>query len=169
MTCHGTTGTGATTDVMSGIQYRPSPPTAPSRAPQLGALRSGGFVQARIGSSTPARIFRYGSAAGVWGKVSVSATSGDVTSAHLNLTENGLTAPAVAWGNGAIAATANAGPTVSMTCASCHNPHGNGQYRILNPCPFPMHLRESSSRWQHRAHRSPTPPCQERATPATTP
>jgi hypothetical protein len=24
---------------------------------------------------------------------------------------------------------------VSLTCASCHNPHGNGQFRILNPIP----------------------------------
>ena len=30
----------------------------------------------------------------------------------------------------------NPGGTVSgMTCASCHNPHGNGNYRILNPIP----------------------------------
>ena len=140
-TCHSTTGTGATTDVVSGVQYN-APLTAQATAPftrtgsVLGALRSGGFVQARIASSTPARIFRVGSAVNVWGKVSVGAAD-DVTSAHLNLAENGLTAPTVAWGNGAISATANAGPTVSMTCATCHNPHGNGQYRILNPVPDP--------------------------------
>jgi predicted CXXCH cytochrome family protein len=140
-TCHSTTGTGATTDVVSGVQYK-APLSAQTTAPYartgsvLGALRSGGFVQARIASSTPARVFRSGSAANVWGKVSVGAPQ-DVTSAHLNLTENGLTAPTVAWGNGAISATANAGPTVSITCATCHNPHGNGQYRILNPVPDP--------------------------------
>ncbi len=34
-------------------------------------------------------------------------------------------------------ATAYAGPVVNMDCVSCHNPHGNGQYRILNPIPDP--------------------------------
>ena len=39
----------------------------------------------------------------------------------------------IAWGNGAL--NSGAGPAVSLGCASCHNPHGNGQYRILNPIP----------------------------------
>jgi len=42
-----------------------------------------------------------------------------------------VTGPGVAWGYGAISASANAGPTVTLDCVSCHNPHGNGQYRIL--------------------------------------
>jgi hypothetical protein len=49
------------------------------------------------------------------------------------MTENGLDNPGVAWGNGA--AGSGAGPAVTVTCASCHNPHGNGQYRILNKIP----------------------------------
>jgi predicted CXXCH cytochrome family protein len=140
-TCHSTTGTGASSDVVTGVQYK-APLTAAATSPYtrtgsvLGALRGGGFVQARIGSSTPARIYRVGTATNVFGKVSVGEPQ-DVTSAHLNLSENGLTAPTVAWGNGPISATANAGPTVSMSCTTCHNPHGNGQYRILNPVPDP--------------------------------
>jgi len=38
------------------------------------------------------------------------------------------------WGNGAI----GSGPgktSVSLTCASCHNPHGNGSNRVLRPIP----------------------------------
>jgi hypothetical protein len=46
------------------------------------------------------------------------------------MTANGLTLPHVAWGNGA--AGSGAGPAAEVGCASCHNPHGNGQYRILN-------------------------------------
>jgi cytochrome c553 len=40
-----------------------------------------------------------------------------------------------AWGNGAISETPNAGSSVSLRCASCHDPHGNGNYRILRPIP----------------------------------
>jgi hypothetical protein len=36
----------------------------------------------------------------------------------------------VAWGNG-VAGT-GAGPEATVSCADCHNPHGNGNYRILN-------------------------------------
>ena len=46
-------------------------------------------------------------------------------------------AEGVAWGNGPDSTTAYAGPTVSLECGTCHNPHGNGQYRILNPIPQP--------------------------------
>ncbi len=47
--------------------------------------------------------------------------------------DNGLTNPGIAWGNGANGS--GAGPAVTLGCASCHNPHGNGKYRILNPIP----------------------------------
>jgi cytochrome c553 len=40
-----------------------------------------------------------------------------------------------AWGRGDISAIANAGTSVTLTCGSCHDPHGNGQYRILKPTP----------------------------------
>ena len=38
---------------------------------------------------------------------------------------------------GATAPPPGAGPVVTLHCASCHNPHGNGNYRILNPIPDP--------------------------------
>jgi len=136
LTCHGAAGTGATTDVMTGIQYAPGTSGTVRGVAPLGALRGGGFDQARIASGTPARVFQAGSALDVWGKVPVSPAAADVTSAHLDLADiNGLTAPTVAWGNNG--QNTGAGPTVSMSCASCHNPHGNGQYRILNPIPKP--------------------------------
>jgi len=68
-------------------------------------------------------------------QVGVIAAPQNVTSAHLALPDNGLTMPGIAWGNGANGS--GAGPVVDLSCASCHNPHGNGQYRILNPIPDP--------------------------------
>jgi len=145
-TCHGATGAGATTDVMSGIQY-----TLAARAgtPILGALRGGGFVSAAIDSGNPARYLvsnTLASSDDQWAKVGVKTSAGSldtdpVTSAHLNLADNGLTAPTIAWGNGDIGLGQNGpGPTVELGCASCHNPHGNGQYRILNPIPDPAEI-----------------------------
>ena len=134
-TCHGGTGTGARTDVANGVQYR-SPLTAAASppftrtGPLLGALRGGGFVEARIASSTPYRVVSSGT---FREKVPVLATGQLVTSAHIALTENGLSMPGIAWGNGA--ANSGVGPPVTLSCASCHNPHGNNQYRILNPIP----------------------------------
>ncbi len=37
------------------------------------------------------------------------------------------------WGNGAV--NSGAGASVTLDCAKCHNPHGNGQYRILQTTP----------------------------------
>jgi hypothetical protein len=48
---------------------------------------------------------------------------------------DGVTAGTM-WGNGAISATANVGKAgVVLECGSCHDPHGNGNYRILKPVP----------------------------------
>jgi predicted CXXCH cytochrome family protein len=132
LTCHGAASTGATTDVVTGVQYVLGADGLRGTT-QLGALRNGGFDQARIGSGNVYRITT--TSASIRTKVPVIATPQDVTSAHIALTENGLTLPGVAWGNGAISATPDAGPAMSLSCGSCHNPHGNGQYRILNPIP----------------------------------
>ena len=59
-----------------------------------------------------------------------------VTSAHLAIADRASTAKNVVWGNGALG-TAGAGPTLAseMECTACHNPHGNGNYRILQGDP----------------------------------
>jgi predicted CXXCH cytochrome family protein len=144
LTCHGSSGVGASTDVEIGVQFKVAlatgstgqDPTTGSAV--LGALRGGGFVEARIDSDSAYRVAynRYQSgvpSVSFRAKVPVRTTGQAVTSAHLNLTANGLTAPQVAWGNGAL--NSGAGPTVEMGCATCHNPHGNGNYRILRPIP----------------------------------
>jgi predicted CXXCH cytochrome family protein len=132
LTCHGAAGTGATTDVMTGIQYAIGA-GGTGRGAALGALRGGGFDEARLASGTAARTFRT-SPSTIWAKVSVTAPT-SVTSAHLAMPANGLTLPNVAWGNDGW--NTGVGASVEIGCASCHNPHGNGQYRILNPMPVP--------------------------------
>ncbi len=134
LTCHGAQGAGATTDVITGVQYISGAQHAVAGT-QLGALRGGGFEQARIG--TPERVLYPRSSAGEISarpKVAVGSAA-DTTSAHIALAGVSFTNPGIAWGNGANGS--GAGPSVELTCASCHNPHGNGQYRILNPMPDP--------------------------------
>ncbi len=133
LTCHGTTGTGATTDVENGIQYT----LASVRGGTiLGALRGGGFLEARMGTSDAARLTyqRTTTATSQRTKVPALASGQAVTSAHIDLAA-GVTSTGIAWGNGAISATPNAGAALDLSCGSCHNPHGNGNYRILNSIP----------------------------------
>ena len=134
LTCHGSAGTGATTDVMTGIQYTLATNVTEVRGSAvLGALRSGGFAQARIGSGDAARLaYLSGSSVREMGMVPVLAAGQDVTSTHMNVDDPAV---GIAWGNGPVSGTASPGGTTTLNCTSCHNPHGNGQYRILNPIP----------------------------------
>jgi predicted CXXCH cytochrome family protein len=139
LSCHGATGLGSTVDVENGIQYTLGT-TDVRGASILGYTRGGGFITARIGSGEVARFaYASGTSVRMAGKVPVrSAGSQPVTSAHLPNT-GGVIGPAdgVAWGNGPNSLTPYAGPGVEMECGSCHNPHGNGQYRILQFVPDP--------------------------------
>ena len=130
LTCHGAASTGATTDVMTGIQYALAANGLRSGT-QLGALRGGGFDQARMDAGNMTRLAYLRSATDVSQrpKVAVGAAE-NITSTHIPMAANGNVLPGVAWGNGA--AGSGAGPSATVSCASCHNPHGNGQYRILN-------------------------------------
>jgi predicted CXXCH cytochrome family protein len=137
LTCHGAAGTGATTNVEDGVQYTLA--NAGSGQPIAGALRSGGFVNAKIDSAHSSRksfpFFTGGGYITMFSsKVGVLATDAPVTSAHLDLDGiGGVISQGNAWGNGADGS--GVGANVTMTCAGCHNPHGNGQYRILVPVP----------------------------------
>jgi predicted CXXCH cytochrome family protein len=106
MTCHGPAGMGATTDVSDGVLNGTSQ-----------GLRGGGFSYALMDSSWTSTVAN-------------PAVSRPTTSAHQI---DGVT-DVTMWGNGALG-TPNAGTTVTLECTSCHNPHGNGNYRILKPIP----------------------------------
>jgi predicted CXXCH cytochrome family protein len=111
-TCHGTTGTGADTDVQAGVSR--------GRAP--GALRGGGFRYALIDSASATSNGN--------GNVPVRGAGAAVTSTHSVDGSDGT-----AWGNGPISSTENLGSTIQLRCGSCHDPHGNGNYRILRAMP----------------------------------
>ena len=140
LTCHGATGLGSTVDVEDGIQYALGTGADVRGSTVLGYTRGGGFVTARIGSGEAVRVaYLSGSDVRQLAKVPVrTAGSQPVTSAHLpNVGGVVGAADGVAWGNGPNSLTAYAGPEVELECGTCHNPHGNGQYRILNPIPEP--------------------------------
>ncbi len=123
-TCHGAAATGASTDVVDGVGY---PNTERTGTP--GALRGGGFEYALIDSGHPSGQGSEGKDPG--GVVPALAGGARVTSAH-SVDSSSQTD----WGNGPISASVDYGKTISLTCGSCHDPHGNGMYRLLRPIPL---------------------------------
>jgi predicted CXXCH cytochrome family protein len=118
-TCHGSGATGANSDVVDGVGYSGEERSGG----KAGALRGGGFAYALIGSDSP-------SGNGYLGEIPVRATGVAVTSTH-SVNESAQTA----WGNGEISGEASYGKAIPLRCGSCHDPHGNGNYRILRPIP----------------------------------
>jgi predicted CXXCH cytochrome family protein len=122
-TCHGSSGAGASTDVQDGVGYATS-----GRSGSPGALRGGGFEYALIDSANPSgQQTGYSNPNGV---VPVRSSGAAVNSSHsVDLSSQ------TAWGNGPIDAEVDYGIAVSLRCGSCHDPHGNGDYRALRPIP----------------------------------
>lgn len=132
LNCHD--GSKATVDVIDGVQYSAVAKTGPV----AGALRGGGFQTAWIDTSNPSRLsYTSGSSVRNIGHIRPVNEPRAVTSTHGGT--GGVYAAGwgtgTVWGNGAPSATASFGATVDLECASCHNPHGNGQYRILQSTP----------------------------------
>jgi predicted CXXCH cytochrome family protein len=123
-TCHGGAATGAGTDVLDGVGY---PNTERTGTP--GALRGGGFKYALIDSAHSSGQGFEGSDPG--GVVPVLGAGAPVTSAH-SVDSSSRTD----WGNGEISVEPNDGNAISLSCGSCHDPHGNGMYRLLRPIPI---------------------------------
>lgn len=125
--CHGTGGPGSDLAVQEGTFYggtTPGDPYGGKTASTTVGLRAGGFDAARIDTTDPST--RASSAVRTIG---VLAATEPVVSQHAI---DGTTAGTM-WGNGAIGS--GAGPSATLDCGTCHNPHGNGQYRILRPVP----------------------------------
>jgi predicted CXXCH cytochrome family protein len=122
-TCHGSSGSGADTDVEDGVGY----PEA-GRKGTPAALRGGGFKYALIDSANPSG--QQGGKSNPGGVVPVLGAPAAVNSTH-SVDSSSQTA----WGNGPIDAAVDYGKTVSLRCGSCHDPHGNGNYRALRPIP----------------------------------
>jgi predicted CXXCH cytochrome family protein len=120
LNCHA--GLGSQLDVVDGV------------TPSGAALRGGGFTTAAINSGAGATktlgptVTPGVAGARVSAQIAVLTTPTAVTSSHqINGTTTGTM-----WGNG----TTGAGQTaVTLECGACHDPHGNGNYRILKPSP----------------------------------
>ena len=104
LTCHGSTGFGADTNVEDGIYLEGDGVfESPAEGIVNRGLKGGGFVNAMMDTD--------------WDGAAASAPT---TSSHLADGSTGT-----AWGNGAIGSgTGVAG--FSLSCISCHDPHGNG-------------------------------------------
>jgi hypothetical protein len=117
-TCHA--GTGSALDVMNGISTSSG-----------AALRGGGFAKSAIKADDPTALYYYNTARNSVslqeGKIPTLTTPVTTTSSH------GMGATG-AWGY-----TLNGAGSVALTspleCGSCHDPHGNGNYRLLNTVP----------------------------------
>jgi predicted CXXCH cytochrome family protein len=146
--CHGDGGTGATTDVQSGLGYDAASTTTYPDGTTLtvnrgstvvGALRGGGFEKAALGTGSATKDVYFNTTRNSYS--SRNQLIPPLTTGPETTTSNHLGGVGIMWGNGAISGTANAGKDMSSTtatkleCTACHDPHGNGQYRILRPVP----------------------------------
>ncbi len=118
-TCHGSSATGADTNVVDGVYLeRDGYTEATLEGFNNTGLKAGGFVNALMDTN--------------WDGV---ANSQPVTSAH---TVDGT--PGTMWGNGAIGSGVGQ-LNVALTCNSCHDPHGRAgaggtpTYRLLRAIP----------------------------------
>ncbi len=122
-TCHGATATGSALNVRDGLGYSDS-----TRVTLSGPLRGGGFENARINSAAPTGQQTTPTLqAGTPGTVPVLAAAAVVTSTH---SMDGTSLKT--WGNGA---AGGADTAIALRCTTCHDPHGNGNFRILRPIP----------------------------------
>jgi predicted CXXCH cytochrome family protein len=92
-----------------------------------GALRGGGFVTAKIGSGAATKTLNPAGGR-VISNIPVG-VAGQVTSSHqINGTTTGTM-----WGSNGTTSVGKTG--VTLECGACHDPHGNGNYRLLKPNP----------------------------------
>ncbi len=119
--CHGTAAAGSVLDVRDGIDDYAN-----------AALRGGGFVNARLNTTDSSGI----------GPTPVSGTPVPKTVGVLSTGQTVLSSHSVdssaqtVWGFGAVSAVATPGLTgYNLACGKCHDPHGDGNYRILRTVP----------------------------------
>ena len=128
--CHGNGGPGSDLAVQEGTFYGGTTPGFPyggKTASDTVGLRAGGFDTGRINTTDPTGPYQGGTPRPT-AAIGVLATPEPVNSRHTLETLTTL------WGNGAVG-TVGAGPSYTLECTSCHDPHGNGNYRVLRTIP----------------------------------
>jgi predicted CXXCH cytochrome family protein len=141
--CHGTAASGASTNVVDGVGYENPTTGVQSRDRSVssasgvvaGALRGGGFSYALIGSSIAKRDIVSSSyhPEGTAGNQTIPALVPGNQAPAATTSTHTVGQTGTAWGNGAL--NSGAGSQVALECGSCHDPHGNGNYRILRAMP----------------------------------
>jgi predicted CXXCH cytochrome family protein len=131
--CHGNGGPGSDLAAQEGTFYgaaSPGDPYGGKTASDTLGLRAGGFDTARIDTTDPSQSISGAPTPTPLNTVTIGvlAVPEAVTSVHAMEVEG------TAWGNGAIG-TVGAGIPLTLECTSCHDPHGNGNYRILRSIP----------------------------------
>jgi len=122
--CHGTAASGSNTDVQNGTNAGGK------------ALRGGGFDFALIGSGLAEKTLGPVPTDGSRQTHSATVPALSVPAATTSKHQIDGVTPGTMWGNGAISGAVNPGQAaVKLECGSCHDPHGNGNYRILRPVP----------------------------------
>jgi predicted CXXCH cytochrome family protein len=99
------------------------------------ALRGGGFKNAYIDSGLGATKTLTTAGSRQSAQIGILGAAAPVTSTHQidgNPPGTGNT-PGTMWGNGS--SGSGSGQTVTLECGACHDPHGNGNYRLLKPVP----------------------------------
>lgn len=118
--CHGSGATGASSDVMDGVGYAITDLATSTRGATTGALRGGGFNFALIDAGNA----QYATA-------SYNRSIG-VGASEASTSKHAIGTAGTMWGGGTNAVDGS-GPSVTLECTSCHDPHGNTNYRILRP------------------------------------
>lgn len=132
-TCHGTAGAGASTDVQGGVGYASTSRTLSTAK----ALRGGGFEKAMINSGGATAMYALKTGSTTEYRPNTQSIPALTTGAVATTSNHSVDAsPQTIWGNGAVAGSVELGKAnVSLECGSCHDPHGNKNYRILKPIP----------------------------------
>jgi predicted CXXCH cytochrome family protein len=128
--CHGNGGPGSDLAVQEGTYYGEGgagDPYGGKTASTTLGLRAGGFEEARINTEDPNNALPAPTPVGYAVTIGVLPVAEPVNSRHTLETATTL------WGNGAI--DSGAGPAFTLECTTCHDPHGNGNYRILRTIP----------------------------------